>query len=516
MEENMSNNNVAELKAKIKEKLKQVKKLTVERKDTTSLINEIWNLSKQKFIINTKLKKSLKKYEGLIFTIGFSPEPIILSILGVKPQCVYLIYTKESENIIDRIVHETNLKPSQFKREILQKVSAADSYRLVKEGVRFLTEEKGITPNKIALDPTGGTKIMSVGCGIAASVFNLDILYVNNQKYDPELRIPEPGSEILINIPNPFDFYQDNKILEGLNYLKNFKFSNAKTIFYAIKQSSTNPLFAELLANISEVLYCWDMIDYFGALNCIEKAFKDIDRLKSEIRLIKGELLDILQSWEEYLQVITNQIKEGISEIEKISSVLIYDIKANADREFYNAKYNNAALKYYRDIEMINQYILYNEYGIDTQDPNYKEINKELLDEKKIKQDIFDIEQYFLTRYNEIWKKLDEKLHSEKKFKKSDILPRKLGLIAGIIFRHILKDHSIDFNLIYKTLQVIEKRNNSIFAHGIMSINKKDCKKLKEINESMIERILIDENVKHKVFSKQDIQKLEKLFIKII
>ena len=201
---------------------------------------------------------------------------------------------------------------------------------------------------------------MSVGCGIAASVFNIDILYVNNRRYNPELRCPEPGSEVLITVRNPFEIHQDDKLIEGLNFLQNLNFINAKNVFNTVKLLSSEPLFPELLSNIADILHYWDLIDYSTALKIIKKTKTLLNKMNKKLGSVQKKINNQLNSWEEYLKSIYNDIESGVNEVEKISPLLIFDIKKNADREFYNFNYNNAALKYYRTIEMINQYILFN------------------------------------------------------------------------------------------------------------------------------------------------------------
>lgn len=505
------------LASQIKEKLFDAKKLLNEHRDITPILSDTWNLSKEKFVLEVE-SKELKKYKGIIFTVGFSKEPIILNILANSPECVYFIYTKESEHILDSIIEESSLKPTQYKRELMSRVSAADSYDLVKKGLKFITEEKNLKKETIALDPTGGTKIMSVGCGIAASIFNIDILYVNNTKYNPTLRRPEPGTELLISIPNPFDIYQDDKIIEGLNYLKNLDFITAKNLFDQIKKSSSNPLFPDLLANISGILYFWEMIDYKNALRFIDKSKSLIGTIIDKISSIQDSIYNYLDSWEEYLNTICSYINSGGCEVETISPLLIYDIKINADRDFYKSLYNNAALKYYRAIEMINQFVLFNQYNFDTQNPKYEEITEKAKNYLKttIKSNDFNIEQTILNQYNNIWKFIYQNLSPGKEFKETIILPVKLGLIAGLILRHILGDNTITKDFILTVYQAIENRNQSIFAHGINSISKKNCENLKSISEKMINLNDIEENLKNKIFNKKSIDNLISLFKNVL
>ncbi len=511
IEKERTNLNV--LKNQINEKLKYAAQVTKENEDNAKIMREIWELSKKKFVLEAELNR-IAQYKGIIFTIGFSPQPIILNILANKPQAVFFIYTKETEKALDEIVKETRLKPSMFKGERISRDSAADSYDLVKKGLKFLTEEKKIEKKLVALDPSGGTKIMSVGCGIAASVFNIDILYVNNRRYNPELRCPEPGSEVLITVRNPFEIYQDDKLIEGLNFLQNLNFINAKNVFITIKLQSSEPLFPELLSDIADILHYWDLIDYNTALKIIKKTKILLNKMNKKLGSVQNKIDNQLNSWEEYLKRIYDQIKSGVKEVEKISPLLIFDIKKNADREFYNFNYNNAALKYYRTIEMINQYILFNNYNFDNQNPNYNELIIEKDNLKQIKDE--NIEQTILIQYNIIWQFINQKISQETEYIKKEVLPRKFGLITGFIMRLILGDQSIKKEFIFSVFQAIEKRNQSIFAHGIASINKKDCERLKKITENVIAAVDIDENLRSYIFQNKSIEKLVSDFKKAL
>ncbi|MFX1260026.1 MAG: hypothetical protein ACFFAN_19425 [Promethearchaeota archaeon] len=194
---------ITKLSLEIKKKIAEAKQLHKKKKDTGSLMNEIWELSKKLYVLKTTSKQTFKKYDGIIFTVGFSHEPIILNILTNNPKGVFFIYTKESEKTLNRIIDETQLKAEQYKREIMEKNSFSSSMDLITVGLLYLNGEKGIKTSEIGLDITGGTKIMSAACGMAGLTLGTDILYVDNEEYDQDLRRPVPGSEVLKIISSP-------------------------------------------------------------------------------------------------------------------------------------------------------------------------------------------------------------------------------------------------------------------------------------------------------------------------
>lgn len=150
---------IKDLNSKLENKYIELKRLKKLNEDTDSLMDEIWNLSKKKFVLNARSKNSFKKYDGLIFTVGFSHEPIILNILVNNPTGVFFIYTKESEVTLNKIIDETGLKFIQCKREIMKKNSFENSIDLIGLGLLYLNKEKRIDISKIGLDLLEGQRL---------------------------------------------------------------------------------------------------------------------------------------------------------------------------------------------------------------------------------------------------------------------------------------------------------------------------------------------------------------------
>ena len=143
-----------------------------------------------------------KEYHGLILTVGFSPQPLILSINAIKPQRIAFLYTQEAKRFIKRIQDQTGY--GSDRTDILQ-IDGTDVKGIYDKTWRFARDEWGENKN-IAIDITGGKTSMAAGAALAAAVIPADICYVDTDNYLTEFRIPEPGSEYM-------------KILEGPNTL---------------------------------------------------------------------------------------------------------------------------------------------------------------------------------------------------------------------------------------------------------------------------------------------------------
>ena len=142
-----------------------------------------------------------KKYGGLILTVGFSVQPLILSIGAISSQRIGLLYTPETKHLCDPIVKETNYSSHADCCEI-DGSNPNGIYETIWE-LRF--SENWTDFEHIAVDITGGKNAMAAGAGLAASVIPADIYYVDSDKYLQDFRMPEPGSEYLRRLESPFE-----------------------------------------------------------------------------------------------------------------------------------------------------------------------------------------------------------------------------------------------------------------------------------------------------------------------
>ncbi len=146
--------------------------------------------------------KPEKDYDGLILTVGFSPEPLILSIHAIQSTRIGLLYTPETERLLERIQGETETICSDVDLREIDGTNPNGIYETIWE-LRFSDDWKEF--ENIAVDITGGKNSMAAGAALAAAVIPADIYYVDTTNYLPELHVPEPGSEILKHLESPFE-----------------------------------------------------------------------------------------------------------------------------------------------------------------------------------------------------------------------------------------------------------------------------------------------------------------------
>jgi hypothetical protein len=180
-------------------------------------------------------------YDVLITLLGFSPQPLMYTILTLKPEKVCLVATKESavfdkicagdyfQFLIDKFEDEnlsadnrkvkavSNGRPldrddfpetrSRIKIEKLrlaESIGAVDTFRKTRELIQEIRKEK---PNaRIAVDITGGKKSMDASAFLTAAVEDdIDIFYVDFEGYGEGK--PVCGTEFLNRLDNPYQLY---------------------------------------------------------------------------------------------------------------------------------------------------------------------------------------------------------------------------------------------------------------------------------------------------------------------
>jgi len=61
---------------------------------------------------------------GLILTVGFSLEPLVLTISVCQPERVFFLHTSETEHLLDDIIEMTGLKISQIDKETVRGIDS--------------------------------------------------------------------------------------------------------------------------------------------------------------------------------------------------------------------------------------------------------------------------------------------------------------------------------------------------------------------------------------------------------
>lgn len=329
-------------------------------------------------------------YDVGIFLVGFSSIPIVLSLAEIQPkEQIYFLYSRETKNrlgeISDRIrvmlgdsnsrlvdlVEDTvlnNLESSAL--EIDDPSNPVATFKRIKA----LIEQVG--DKSIALDLTGGKKTMIGGGFIAGSILGFadagqrstcDMFYIDSLKFDPTRGTPEPGTEFLTLLENPYDVYNVQHTLEAKKLFDQHNYEAAANLWkdvrdkleknatrYSLETEKTDVINHHRKTNCYSL---WDTFYYDKARNSKnrhggswgynEKHVYDLSAAQAHSRI---DVLDIL-----------SEVSDRRSLFKDEARVIHYSVDRyqNAIRRKKSGRLDDAIVRFTQVIEMLCSYKIY-------------------------------------------------------------------------------------------------------------------------------------------------------------
>ncbi|MBU5293804.1 hypothetical protein KQH90_07125 [Anaerosalibacter bizertensis] len=312
--------------AKIRNNATEIKKLILdEDKDLKNYLHSfLQKEDNQKFRDNS--------YDIGMYTVGFSPYPIFLSLLLINPKEKAILYYSE-KSVDFKPVFESFVDTFGLEFELVHKVmkgssDTAEVYNIIEEDIRKYRDKK------ISIDITGGKKPTVAAGFLGASLHEreIDIIYMDFDEYEDDR--PVYGSEYLTTLLNPnylfstverkalkelFESYQyrgarrlSKEILGRLKYISksysdyniDYQINELEKIYYFSKLYELRNDFNYEECNIDEDILTEGEIKGLSILSNVEKR---VNNIISELKIYKG---DSNRYNEEMAKSIYNEFKD--------------------------------------------------------------------------------------------------------------------------------------------------------------------------------------------------------------
>ncbi len=162
---------------------------------------------------NYLTKQAADSCDLLISMVGFSLEPVMHTVLTLRPKNLLFVFSKESARFRPRVktldylkaiieCHGDDYDP-KIEEITLDGTDTALVFSAVHNAIAQTSGGGGV-----AIDVTGGKKSMDVSAFLAASLFkNVAIYYVDYVAYDSVASYPIWGSEFLNELDNPYKLF---------------------------------------------------------------------------------------------------------------------------------------------------------------------------------------------------------------------------------------------------------------------------------------------------------------------
>ncbi|MBD3182522.1 TIGR02710 family CRISPR-associated protein [Candidatus Poribacteria bacterium] len=356
------------------------------RTEARDLLKEVFELEKKyvPLIPHNKFMSQRLQCRNMIMTVGGSKEPIILSILCLKPQKAILLHTDGSADTALEIETDPDINDIEVEitRLLITEYDASQNYRVIREQAlpRISHVEKEIT----LIDPTGGRKVMVASLALAAFYHRFQMVYIHSIE---ESGIVFPFTERLRIIENPFEFFGDTElglVQEQFNcHLYEAAFNTCIQLSRKVRDAATLTK-VNCLQELVKVYMDWDSFMHSAVpedkrpkpplSEKLEGIVADFQRLA-----LAQYLPDNINANLEYLRKLDKTWRDNKNIVDELRLV---DIFSSALRREKQKKYDDAVGRLYRCLEMSATLKLIEKGLKDTKEPDYKSfcsnINKDI------------------------------------------------------------------------------------------------------------------------------------------
>ena len=402
-----------------------------------------------------------RKIKTLFMTVGTGVNPnseiegykllskgIYNSIDKISPDYIVFFASELSKNTIQYVKElfeeddDEFIEGEDYEVVILEDIDQFNScFEAIEQKIwqyDILSEEK----HEIVMDYTSGTKTMSSAMACCGMFYSKDLITIGGDRKNG-IVVAGTGT---IQYQNLYKVYDRISLMRVRNHFNANRFYTASEILGNIVDENIHK---EDLINLVKAYYAWDNMDFDIAYDFLTKV--DLDLL--EVKEIKDELKINLKA----LGAIVRSPHENLKNCYILASLI-----NNSIRRAEEYKYDDAIARLYRAFELIAQ-IRLSKYSLISSD-----IDTEILLEKNVRQEFID----------EL-----EKNRTDGKIK--------IGLINDFELLAELDDelgkYFIENRNRINNLTI--KRNNSILAHGLESLDKEDFDQFVEVVENLARKL---------------------------
>jgi hypothetical protein len=120
--------------------------------------------------------------KGLIYTVGGQDDTLRISLEQQKPSFFGFICTDQTKDRANELSKEFSLESDHYKMEVVDP-RGIHEIQVKTELILEWMIKRGLKPEDIAIDITGGTKTMTIGIFLVAEEKHIDSQYIFCQKY---------------------------------------------------------------------------------------------------------------------------------------------------------------------------------------------------------------------------------------------------------------------------------------------------------------------------------------------
>ena len=298
---------------------------------------------------------------ALIASVGGSPQPVIKAIEWQKPDFILFAVSEGSRSQVEgEVLPGLAYVPQHEFAPVSDHQDIGKCYQEIRDAAAEWLERRGIADDEVYVDNTGGTKPMSSALAMAAVERFSAFTYVGGERRSAEgLGVVLDGAETVISARNPWNQYAARD-LERANWLLSEFHADAAARILNEAAGRCDEEFKNKIkgfANLARALGEADMFRFgrSGASGMFNRARGGL-QYTLDYRTFKGLAALSDNGWREVDKQISADGKTPGRET-------LLELLANAERRAKQSRYDDAAGRLYRAVELRGQQLARDAFG---------------------------------------------------------------------------------------------------------------------------------------------------------
>ena len=304
--------------------------------------------------------------QGLVATVGGSPEPLVKTLEVHVPPNVLFVVSDRSRSYVEseimprlrRTLSVSEYSPQYEYLEVSDHENIGTCYRQIREGMDGWLARRLLDPDTVFVDITGGTKAMTAALTLAGVERFRRFTYVGGEMRDrDDTGVVMAGSERVVRTENPWDTYAVRDLERANHLLSEFHADLASEVLGSAAQKSGDAHRRRLyaFAALAEALALADRFSFRQAVNVFNRRCRVVLEHTLDYPVYR-ELLALCGHWQAVEREVS-AVKETPGE------ATLLELLANSDRRAKQSRYDDAVGRLYRAVELRGQHLVRQAFG---------------------------------------------------------------------------------------------------------------------------------------------------------
>jgi len=318
----------------------------------------------------------------MIISLGGSPDPLKKSIAEHRPARLIFFVSHESNAKLGEVLQVDGYKPDKIETEITENPNSLfDCYKAARQCVDRAVRA-GLPDSEIMVDYTGGTKVMSASLLLATAGCAYRFNYVGGDTRSKDgLGVVQNGHEkMYAEDMNPWAAFAEEERRQVVTLFNARRYTAVIQILDLCKRKLPPQIstFFEFVRPLANGFQFWEQFQHKEALDCLKKGTALMEEyLKHYPSENYQSLKDELSKHIDFL----SDILRKTNGMQIFDLILVKELINNARRRMDDRRFDDAAARIYRALELYGQICFEKKFGCTNDKVKPSKIPQQLRDE---------------------------------------------------------------------------------------------------------------------------------------